>query len=297
MKINSIFLILIFLGRSLLTSEEIKQEDKGFLGYVSVGVEDFRGVSNGSYPSHFGPYLQADLDYVKNFSQGDLSVQLGGSYGVYSSCSKKSFSSKSITQQGFLTAATAFKTHGEYGGAFYLAYDAMFNHNIGVFGVNPFLQQIRAKASAVIKTDDQLGVFAAFSCNKTLKYQASYPVSFRSINQINLIWDHAFENDATTSIWMGTTFRRSLMEPKKLPSHFLSGMSLLAPLIKQKCFLEARGLYMVGRKFTGLSRNYTSTFDLAFAVRYYFGKTQNNKGMLAPVANNSLMLIDSSSSM
>ena len=126
-------------------------------GYVSSGVDSFRGITNGSYPGNNGVVTGFNLggQLIEDYGIG---WQAGMSYGVYNFSGRVSPGSQlnEVTQQTFLTLGLFRRADAEHRFSWGVVHDWMISDNFGVFGNSPTLAQFRGQAAWALSAGTRL---------------------------------------------------------------------------------------------------------------------------------------------
>ncbi len=253
---------------------------------LSLALDDFRGPSEGTWEGNFGTFgainFKAPLPYC-------LSVQLGGSWGIYDWYGRGSIQSKaggSLQKQGFLTLAASRQTNHSSGWNGGIAYEWMINTQFGAFGVNARFDQIRGQIGYLIENNNEIGLWGTYGIHTAETEAFQISLQFRAISQINLFWVRYYANHGYMMLWVGTPYQRGLAYRKGPPGTFVFGTQFSTPLTKTLS-LEARAAYMGARQLrkTIPSGNYAS--DLTIAISYSFGKRRLDQTPYMVIGNNS----------
>jgi hypothetical protein len=262
-----------------------------FRGDAAVALDYFRSLPDGSWEGNTGAFTS--LNFVAGLfkEKYGFGTQLGGSYGVYDwqgRGSNATGNTKAFQQQGFLTGGFYRVTPHESGWNAGLVYDAMFNQYFGVFALNPILGQIRGQLSYQFKRSDELGVWATYDTQTSHKKASEVPVKFRAISQVNLFWSHHFKNQAQTTLWAGTPYRRGLMYRSGRTGRYIFGANFQAPLTKTLSVI-GHAAYMGASSSDREFQSYAA--NVCFGLSYSFGGCKKERTYL-PLADNSNFLID-----
>lgn len=267
-------------------------------GDINVSYDSFRGMPDGSWNGNTGALIGVNL----GMSLDDLfGIQAGGSYGIYDWYGREVIGSENtnkVERQGFATGGIFYKTpcsSGFQGGA---VIDWMFNHNFGVFGLNPSFGQARLQAGYLFSGCNELGVWGTIRLRTDHKDFFEIPVSFRAIGQASLFWRHFFSNCAETMVWVGLPYDKSLMFSGKRAGKFVAGISFSVPLCASLS-IEGHGMYMGPGRKELTPRFYNHGANISIGITYTFGKDNDcNMNWQAspylPIANNSNFLVDTS---
>lgn len=260
---------------------------------ISLGLDDFRSLPEGSWEGNFGAFSSVNLTAPLPCS---FFLQLAGSYGLYDWAGRSSTpfkNSKTLQQQGFITIAASHQTLRPCGWNAGLAYDWMLNKNFGLFAVNPFFDQIRAQGGYLFRGGNELGALFSYGIHTSNLESQQIPLQFRGISQVSLFWCHYFKSKGYGMLWLGTPYRRGLLYSSGRPGTFLVGAQFAIP-VTHSLSIDGSGVYMGARGRAGInsSKNYAS--NLSFGITYSFGKRRVIKTPYMTLANNSNFLSDTS---
>lgn len=276
--------------------EECCESEGGFLkGEITLALDDFRSLPEGSWEGNMGAFLSVNL---KALLPSSFSVQLAGSYGLYDWAGRTSTSTNetAFQKQGFLTGAAVRETPCSSGINFGVAYDWMFNKNFGVFAVNPYISQLRGQLGYIFHASNELGVWAAINTNTSHKESEAVPLKFRAISQANLFWCHYFTNCAYGMAWAGTPYRRGLMYTSGRAGRYIFGARFQAPLT-HSLSIGGHGAYMgaISAPNGNESKNYAA--NICFGLTYSFGRRNDKHTPYMSLADNSNFLIDTNANL
>ncbi|MES2199748.1 MAG: hypothetical protein V4489_06235, partial [Chlamydiota bacterium] len=115
-------------------------------GDLSVGLDSFRSLPDGSWGGNMGAYLALNLALAIPPKTGKGNgIQGGCSFGVYDWDGRGSTESKSLQEEGFITLGLFHKTVDPSGVNVGLVYDWSINAKAGVFGLSPKMGQVRGQ--------------------------------------------------------------------------------------------------------------------------------------------------------
>ncbi len=263
-------------------------------GDVALSYDFFRSLPDGSWNGNTGALTSLNFAVGLPKEEYGLGVQVGGSYGLYDWSGRGSMAtgnSKALQQQGFVTAGLFRMTPECDGVNAGLVYDMMFNKRLGVFGVNPFIAQLRGQLGYLIQGGNEIGVWASYDTQTSHRTSGAIPLTFRAISQVNLFWCHYFKNEAKLSLWAGTPYRRGLMFTDGRAGRYIIGMNFKAPLTRSLSIV-GHGVYMAGRSspVSKQFRNYAA--NICFGIDYSFGGTKAGQRPYLPLADNSNFMVD-----
>lgn len=262
-------------------------------GEVSIALDTFRSLPDGSWGGNMGAYLGLNLALAIPKVGSGNGVQWGWSYGVYDWDGRGSTDSKSVQQEAFVTLGVFHKTEAASGLNAAVVYDFCFNAKAGVFGLSPTMQQVRGQIGYLIKKKNELGVWGTYGTTTSHKSYSGIPVEFRAISQVSLYWRHIFKNQGETMIWGGTPYRKGLMFDSGRPGNYVVGASFRAPLTSSFS-LDGHGMYMGARSGSASSESKNYAANVAIALTYSFGGKKAGARPYMPVANNSNFIADTS---
>lgn len=260
-------------------------------GEVSIALDTFRSLPDGSWGGNMGAYLGLNLAWAIPKAGSGTGIQWGWSYGVYDWDGRGSTDSKSLQQEAFTTLGVFHKSVDPSGFNAAVVYDFCFNAKAGVFGLSPTMQQVRGQIGYLIKSKNELGVWGTYGTTTSHKSYAGIPVEFRAISQVNLYWRHIFKNQGETMIWGGTPYRKGLMFDSGRPGNYIIGASFRAPLTSSFS-LDGHGMYMGARSGSASSESKNYAANVAIALTYSFGGKKVGARPYLPIANNSNFIAD-----
>lgn len=260
-------------------------------GELSLALDDFRSLPEGSWEGNMGALLSLNL---KALLPKSFSVQLAGSYGLYDWAGRISTpikNTKAFQQQGFLTGAASRETPCRSGFNIGLAYDWMFNKYFGAFAVSPYLSQLRGQVGYLIRGGNELGVWATINTNTSHKESQQLPLQFRAISQVNLFWCHYFKNYAYGMLWGGTPYRRGLMYSSGRAGRYIFGARFQAPLT-HTLSIFGHGAYMGAKSAPNGNESKNYAANICFGLTYSFGHRKAQFSPYMNLADNSNFLVD-----
>ena len=260
-------------------------------GEVSIGLDTFRSLPDGSWGGNMGAYLGLNLALAIPKAGSGNGVQWGWSYGIYDWDGRGSTDSKSLQQEAFVTLGVFHKAEAASGLNAAVVYDFCFNAKAGVFGLSPIMQQVRGQIGYLIKKKNELGVWGTYGTTTSHKSYSGIPVEFRAISQVSLYWRHIFKNQGETMIWGGTPYRKGLMFDSGRPGNYIVGASFRAPLTSSFS-LDGHGMYMGSRSGSASSESKNYAANVSIALTYSFGGKKAGARPYMPVANNSNFIAD-----
>lgn len=263
-------------------------------GDVALSFDYFRSLPDGSWTGNIGAFSSVNLAVCLPKDPYGMGAQLGGSYGVYDwegRGSNSSGNSKAVQQQAFLTLGLFRRTPQSAGFNGGIVYDFMFNKEFGVFALNPTVEQLRAQAGYLLTGGHELGLWATVNTDIAHKKVSKVPVQFRAIPQVNLFWEHYFNNKAQAMFWVGMPYRRGLMNLSGTAGRFIFGTRFKTPLT-HNFSITGHGAYMFSRHGSVIkeSRNYAA--NICFGLNYSFGGCGSSDRPYLSLADNSNFFVD-----
>lgn len=262
---------------------------------AGLGYDYFRSLPEGDWEGNTGGLASLNLclplPYVMDEGFG---TQLGGSFGVYDWSGRGSSPSGNQTsaqQQAFVTAALFRRTPCCSGFNAGLAYDWMWNKNASVFGLQSSISQLRFQGGYVCDQTDEWGIWGTLDVHTSHRHSLGTPVSFRAISQVNLYWEHRFENCVRTMVWAGIPYKRSLMFTTGRAGRFILGASFHAPLTC-RLSIDGHASYMRGHSAPGSLKQRTYAANLCFELKWAFGDVDCCAEPYMSIGNNSNFITD-----
>jgi hypothetical protein len=275
---------------------------RGIVGFA--GLDSFKGISDGDYPSNFGVVtgLNAAIP-VPGLSDYGINWQLGMSYGVYDIDGSASTLSARSQQQIFVTTGFFHKARCDRRISFGLVYDWMINNQWGETGVNPTLGQWRGQIEYALSGCNSVGFWGTHrDLGSRIILDAGdreFLISNRAVDQACLFWHHHFCCGADSFLWTGVPDKSRLdsTEGGSL-GDWMVGASVTVPLT-DRLGLYANGSYFRPSGAAGPQSAVEAGYDVSMGVVWYFGgnavsRSINGKCGLPymNVANNSTFLVD-----
>jgi len=256
----------------------------------TLALDDFRSLPEGSWNGNWGAYSALNL---KAFLPMNFTAQVAGSYGLYDWTGRAfapTNNSKSLQQQGFITAAASYESpcSGVNAG---VAYDWMLNKNFGLFAVNPFFDQIRGQLGYLIRGGHEIGAWASYGIRISHEESQNVPLQFRGISQANLFYCYYFKNHGYGMVWAGSPYRRGLLYKSGRPGDYIFGVQFAAPMTEYLT-IEGHGAYMGPRGWSGITPSKNFASDIAIAITYSFGKRRVRQSPYMTLANNGNFMVD-----
>ena len=189
-----------------------------------------------------------------------------------------------------------------------VVYDWMINKYFGEYGLQANLAQIRYQVGFLWDGSDEFGFWGANPVFTAKRRPAGVLVEYRGISQINLFWQHNFDNCAYTMVWGGVPYGKGLLFdqegedfPKKInfddqrPAQFTVGFRAGAPL-SCNLSLEGHAVYMHPTSYARGEESQNSGFNVAIGLTYSFGDSglcdEYNIRPYLPIADNSNFIVD-----
>lgn len=267
-------------------------------GDLSIALDSFRSLPDGSWGGNMGAYLALNLAVAlpKTCLGNANGVQAGGSYGIYDwdgRGSTGSKGSKSVQQESFISVGLFHKTVNLSGFNAGIVYDWSINEKAGVFGLDPVIGQVRGQLGYLLKRKNEFGFWGSYGTTTSHKGYAGIPVEFRAVSQVNAFWRHIFSKNGETMIWAGTPYRKGLMYESGRAGAYILGASFKAPL-SRSLIIEGHGMYMGSRSGSASSESKNYAANVSLAITYSFGGSKEGARPYLPLANNSNFISDTS---
>ncbi|MGB7978323.1 MAG: hypothetical protein WCF19_04085 [Chlamydiales bacterium] len=263
-------------------------------GDIALALDGFRSLPDGSWAGNSGAFASLNLAIGIPKEKYGFGAQLGGSYGLYDWNGRGSTTtenSKTLQQQGFITAGLFRVTPHSSGFNGGIVYDLMLNKEFGVFALSPILGQIRGQFGYLIQGGNEIGVWGAVDTQTAHEVTSEIPVRFRSICQVSIYWLHSFKNTAETMLWAGTPYRRGLMFSSGRAGNYLFGASFRAPLTRALSVI-GHGSYMGSHSGSAFQESSNYASNVCFGLNYSFGGCKAGQRPYLPLADNSHFMVD-----
>ncbi|MES2199656.1 MAG: DUF6666 family protein [Chlamydiota bacterium] len=277
----------------IFTLAAVEKEPKSFPlgGDISLGLDSFRSLPEGSFNGNMGAFGALNLACAFPWQSQGIGVQGGGSFGIYAWNGRGSTDSKALQLQGFATVGLFRMTPHASGFNAGACYDWNIEGKYGVFGLSPTIGQVRGQFGYLFTGGNEFGFLGSYAPEKSHKHFGALPVTFKAINQVNAFWRHIFRNKAETMVWGGTPYGKGLMFNSGRAGNYIVGASFKAPLTRSLS-VDGHGVYMGARGGSGdiESKNYAA--NVSFALTYSFGGCKAGSRPYLPLANNSNFLVD-----
>lgn len=273
-------------------------------GYLFVGYDSWRGVSDGSWGNngiHTGANVGMKLGSFSDWT--GIGFQIGGSVGVYNwnGTDYKMFHPNAGTTQGFLTYGFFRKARDDSRWSASIVQDWMFNSNFSVFGQDPTLMQFRGQLGYAVTSADEFGVWGAWrGWGDTKNVPHFGPVTWRPIDQASLYWHHKWGiGEPDTWLWVGIPERDRLAGNGSLGDYYV-GVLANAPL-NDVVSLYAQVTYMHPSSSPGGGGATEDQWNFFIGLALYPGRNARSRTVAGrcwmpqmPVANNGTFLVDAS---
>jgi hypothetical protein len=259
---------------------------------IYLGPDTFRGIPSGSWSGDSGADIGGNILFGIKENHFIFGGIIGGSYGLYD-WDDRGFSAArnqtQLQQQGFVSGAIFLGSDYPYGLDVAISYDLMLNSRFGVFAVNPFVDQVRAKLGLTLNDNDQIGAWVTHFITQSYTEINQVPLTFRAIPQVNAYWSHFFKNSSRISLWAGSPYGDSLMYTFGSAGKYIVGADFKAMLSKNLSFTGTWS-YMGSKGYDPFSSSANFGNNIGFAITYSFGE-ENSRIWMAP-ANNSNFFVD-----
>lgn len=274
-----------------LSAAEKEAESFPLAGDLSLGLDSFRSLPEGSFGGDMGAFASFNLAYALPWQSQGVGLQGGGSFGVYAWNGRGSTDTKALELQGFATLGLFRVTPQISGFNAGVCYDWDIEGKYGVFNLSPTMAQVRSQCGYLFKSANEFGFLGSYGTEKAHKYVGALPVRFKAVNQVNAFWRHIFKNKAETVIWAGTPYGKGLMFSSGRAGSYIVGASFKAPLTRSLS-MDGHGVYMGARSGSGgvESKNYAA--NVSFAMTYSFGGSKAGARPYLSLANNSNFIVD-----
>ncbi len=295
---KQLFLLSAFFLSSIVyaqepSAENNQQEESSFPlgGDLSLGLDFFRSLPQGSWQGSFGSFGSIQLAYALPKQKEGLGVQAGYSFGAYDWTGNGNTNSKSVLLQNFVTVGLFRKEPRQTGLNAGIVYDWMIADNYGVFGLSPTMSQVRGQLGILIRKHNEIGVEATYATQTDHELYQALPISFRAISQLNGFWRYFFKNTAEAMVWGGVPYRKGLLFGSGKAGYYILGTSLKAPL-NNFLSIDGHGVYMGGRGDSASNQSKDYAANACLALTYSFGGRKPGARPYLPLANNSNFLVD-----
>ena len=271
---------------------------------LNVSADTFRSLPEGSWINNDGAYVALNIGFPLPYLQCyGLGGQFGSSWGAYDWNGRESSpfgNRRAAQQQVFLTTGFFWKTTCASGINLGVVYDWMFNKYFGAFGVQVDMAQVRYQAGFLWDCSDEFGIWGANPVHTAERMPGGDLAQFRGINQINLYWQHNFENCAYTMLWVGLPYGGLRPAEGPVPKHyrsgqFVAGARMGAPLTSAFS-IEGHASYMHPTTTFIHEQSQDYAFNVTIGITYSFGGAGlcDDYGVrpYLPLADNSSFIVD-----
>jgi len=259
---------------------------------VGIGYDYFRSIPEGDWEGNTGGLASFNLGTPLKCK--DLGFQFGGSYGLYDWTGRLSSPSNKqnrVQQQLFLTTGLFRKSTCKSGWNVGVVYDWMWNKGFGVFATETNFGQLRLQGGYLCQQTNEFGLWGTIETNRSHVESQHIPLTFRAIAQVNGYWKHIFQNCATTMLWMGIPYKKSLSFSTGRAGKFIIGGNFCAPLNNKLC-IEGHASYMVPHSASGGYKQRYYAANICFELKYAFGGRCSYYNPYMSIGNNSNFITD-----
>lgn len=264
---------------------------------IGLGYDYFRSLPEGDWDGNTGGLISFNVAApAPCLEEQNIDMQLGGSYGIYDWSGRGSAPSGLLgqsQQQAFLTAAIAQKDICFSGISAGLAFDWMWNRRASVFAANYNISQLRFRAGYLSDCENEWGVWGTLNTQTAHKSSQGIPVSFRAISQVNLYWEHYYENCARTMVWIGLPYKKSLSFSSGRAGKFIVGADFQVPLTCSFS-IEGHASYMHGHSAPTPFKSRYYAANIYLGLKWAFGDSECCTFPYFSVGNNSNFITDTS---
>ena len=260
-------------------------------GDVSLGLDNFRSLPEGSWQGNMGAFTSMNLAYALPSQNQGFGIHVGGSFGVYNFEGQIPMYSKEVSTQWFITGGFFRQTPLSSGLNAGICYDWNINSKYSCFSLNTAIGQIRGQVGYLVKGGNEFGVWGTCGTPTETKYFYFYPIKFKAMNQLNAFWHHIFKNGAETTLWVGSPYGKGLFYSSGRAGKYILGTSFSAPLTSH-LRMTGHGSYMSSRNGSAFNQARTYGANVSFALTYLFGGSKAGSRPYLPLADNSRFLVD-----
>lgn len=261
-------------------------------GDVGLGYDYFRSIPEGDWEGNTGGLVSFNIGMPIGAKK--LGFQFGGSYGLYDwagRLSSPSYKQTGLQQQLFLTTGLFRKTTYESGWNAGIVYDWMWNRDFGTLAVQTNFGQIRFQGGYLCRRTNEFGLWGTVETNRSHVESLEVPLVFRAVAQINAYWKHLFKNCATTMLWAGIPYKRSLSFSTGRAGIFIIGGSFRAPLSNRLC-IDGHASYMAPHSAHGGYKQRYYAANICIELKYLFGDHCSFYDPYMSIGNNSNFITD-----
>lgn len=276
---------------SVLTAVEKESASFPVGGDLSLGLDSFRSLPEGSFGGNMGAIGSLNIAYALPFQDQGVGVQGGGSFGLYTWDGRGSTDSKALQLQGFATVGLFRMTPDDSGFNAGACYDWNIERKYGVFGLSPTMAQVRGQLGYLCRGGNEFGFLGSFATKTAHKHFGALSLKFKAISQVNAFWRHIFRNKAEAMVWAGTPYEKGLMFSSGRAGTYIVGASFKAPLTRSLS-MNGHGVYMGARSGSADTESKNYGANVSFALTYSFGASKAGARPYLLLANNSNFLVD-----
>lgn len=262
---------------------------------VGLGYDYFRSLPDGDWEGNTGGLASLNIctptPYLMDYGVG---IQVGGSYGVYDWSGRGSSPSarqSAAQQQVFLTGAIFRKTPCYSGFNIGIAYDWMWNKNASVFALESTISQLRFQGGYQLNQINEWGIWGTLDLHTSHRVSQGIHVLFKAISQVNIYWQHRFENCARTMIWAGIPYKKSLMFSTGRAGKFIVGANFHTPLTN-RLSIDGYASYMKGHSAPRGLKNRIYAANICIQLTCAFGDRCPELEPYMSIGNNSNFITD-----
>jgi hypothetical protein len=266
---------------------------------AQLGVDTFRGFSDGTYQSNFGVVggVFAGMPVMERYGLG---AQIGMTQGIYDISGRVSSANRSGSeQQTFFTTGLFHRAHEGQRLSYGVVYDFMIAKNWGTYAVAPTMGQWRGQIEWALNDCNAFGVYGTLNDRTATQTLGPIQVVDRSINQVDFFWHHKFECGADGRFWIGVPEDKRLTGDGSL-GEFIYGLSMELP-ISGSVSLYGAAQYMQPSATAGAFASVEDAYNVAIGLVWYPGRNARTSSVAGgcwtpylPTANNSTFLVDQS---
>jgi hypothetical protein len=281
--------------------------------YGFSAIDSFRGLADGTFQNNNGVVTGVNLaSAVPWFDRYGIGWQAGGSFAGYDFSGRTSNPPNNSAQtQGFATLGFFRRADADCPISVGFVYDAMINHNFGVWAQSPFLSQFRGQVAYALSASNEIGVWGTIRDHGSTQTTGGVPVSYRAYDQGNLFWHHKYAcGGADSWLYVGMPQRNRLGQNDAAPGggtgslgSFIVGGNVIVP-ITNYCSLYSNAMYMkpsarAGVNFAGVDAASQEFWNISFGIAFYPGASARSSTVAGrkwmpymPVANNGSFMVD-----
>ena len=267
-----------------------------------AGVEAFRSVADGSFPSNAGGVIGGNLGIPMLRNLG-IGAQFGASFSLNDLDGRVSGVTAlpaSQTQEDIFITVGIFRRATEnipvnVG----LASDLMITSGYGEFASSPTMSQFRYQLGYDLSDRNEIGTWGTIAGQRSYRSNALLgDLTFRPIGQYDLFWHHNFDAGADSWLWFGVLEKEDVTSAGGQLGEFTAGITLQVPLTERTA-IYATGQYMRPSATPAAGAAIEDAYSIGFGV-VFFPRGQSRTHTVAgerwmpylPVANHSNFLVD-----